>query len=58
MRDYMLVYSSGDLNLLGCTDFDFQADKDSRKSTSGLVLTLGSGVVVLRSIKLSSIVLP
>ena len=26
-RDYMLVYSSGDLNLLGYTDSDFQADK-------------------------------
>ena len=22
-RDYMLVYSGGDLNLLGCTDSDF-----------------------------------
>ena len=28
MRDYMLVYSSSDLNLLGYTDADFQSDKD------------------------------
>ena len=54
-RDYMLVYSSGDLNLLGYTDSDFQADKDSRKSTSGSVFTLGGGAVVWRSIKQSSI---
>ena len=54
-RDYMLVYSSGDLNLLGYTDSDFQGDKDSRKSTSGSVFTLGGGSVVWRSIKQSSI---
>ena len=45
-RDYMLVYSGGNLNLLGYTDSDFQSDKDSRKSTSCSVLTLGSGAVV------------
>ena len=45
-RDYMLVYSSGDLNPIGCTDFDFQLDKDSRKSTSGSIFTLSGGVVV------------
>ena len=50
-RDYMLVYSSGDLNLLGYTNSDFQADKDSRKS----VFTLGGGAIVWRSIKQSSI---
>ena len=54
-RDYMLVYSGGDLNLLGYTDSDFQSDKDSRKSTSGSVFTLGGGAVVWRSIKQSSI---
>ncbi|KAA0052795.1 gag/pol protein [Cucumis melo var. makuwa] len=32
-------------------DFDFQTDKDSRKSTSGSVFTLNGGVVVWRSIK-------
>ena len=45
-RDYMLVYSGGDLNLLGYTDSDFQSDKDSRTSTSGSVFTLGSRAVV------------
>ena len=29
MRDYMLVYSGGDLNPIGYTDSDFQLDKDS-----------------------------
>ena len=54
-KDYMLVYSGSDLNLLGYTDSDFQADKDSRKSTSGSVFTLNGGAVVWRSIKQSSI---
>ena len=45
-RDYMLVYSGEDLNLLGYTDSDFQGDKDSRKSTYGSVFTLGGGVVI------------
>ena len=54
-RDYMLVYSGGDLNLQGFTDSDFQGDKDSRKSTSGSVFTLGGGAIVWRSIKQSSI---
>ena len=45
-KDYMLVYSGSDLNLLGYTDSDFQADKDSRKSTSGSVFTLNGGAVV------------
>ena len=52
---YMLVYSGGDLNLQGYTDSDFQGDKDSRKSTSGSVFTLGGGAVVWRSIEQSSI---
>ena len=54
-RDYMLVYSGGDLNPIGYTDSDFQLDKDSRKSTSGSIFTLGGGAVVWRSIKQSSI---
>ena len=54
-RDYMLVYSGEDLMPLGYTDFDFQSDKDSRKSTSGLVFTLGGGAIVWRSIKQSCI---
>ena len=55
MRDYMLVYSGGDLNPIGYTDSDFQSDKDSRKLTSRSIFTLGGGAVVWRSIKQSSI---
>ena len=55
-RDYMLVYSGGDLNPTGYTDFDFQSDRDSRKSTFGSVFTLGGGAVIWRSIKQTSIV--
>ena len=47
----MLVYSGEDLNLLGYTDSDFQGDKNSRKSTSGSVFTLGGGAGFWRSIK-------
>ena len=54
-RNYMLVYSGRDLNPVGYTDSDFQSDKDSRKSTSGSVFTLGGGAVVWRSVKQSSI---
>ncbi|TYK16841.1 gag/pol protein [Cucumis melo var. makuwa] len=36
-RDYMLVYGSMDLILIGYTDSDFQTDRDSRKSTSEYV---------------------
>lgn len=54
-RDYMLVYSGEDLTPLGYTDSDFQTDKDSRKSTSGSVFTLGGGAIVWRSIKQSCI---
>ena len=54
-RDYMLVYSGRDLNPIGYTDSDFQLDKDSRKSTSGSIFTLGGRAVVWRSIKQSSI---
>ena len=50
-RDYMLIYGAKDLILTGYTDFDFQTDKDSRKSMSGLVYTLNGGIVVCRSIK-------
>ena len=54
-RNYMLIYSGADLNPIGYTDFDFMSDKDSRKSTSGSVFTLGGGAVVWRSVKQSSI---
>ena len=51
----MLVYSGTDLKMLGYTDSDFQADKDSRKSTSRSVFTLNEGSVVWRSVKQSCI---
>ena len=54
-RDYMPVYSSGDLNPIGYTYSDFQSDKDSRKSTSGSIFTLGGEAIVCRCIKQSSI---
>ena len=47
----MLTYSGTDLTMTGYTDSDFQADKDSRKSTSGSVFILNGGAVVWRSIK-------
>ncbi|XP_022883548.1 uncharacterized protein LOC111400367 [Olea europaea var. sylvestris] len=51
-----ICYAMGhDLNPIGYTDFDFQSNRDSRKSTSGSVFTLGGGVVVWRSIKQSCI---
>ena len=54
-RDYMLMYSCGDLNPIGYTNYYFQSDKDSRKLTYGSIFTLGGGAVVWRSIKQSSI---
>ena len=50
-RNYMLVYSSQDLIPIGYTDSDFQSDKDTHKSTSGSVFTLGGGAIVWRSTK-------
>ncbi|XP_070004202.1 secreted RxLR effector protein 161-like [Nicotiana sylvestris] len=54
-RDYMLVYHSGDLAPVGYTDSDFQSDRDSRKSTSGYVFTLGGRAISWRSIKQSCV---
>ena len=51
----MLIYSGADLNPIGYIDSDFISDKDNRKSTFGLVFTLGGGAVVWRSVKQSSI---
>ena len=45
-RNYILVYWSKDLTPLGFTNFDFQLDRDSRKSTSRLVFTLERGTIV------------
>ncbi|XP_062087593.1 secreted RxLR effector protein 161-like, partial [Humulus lupulus] len=54
-KDYMLVYSGGSLDPIGYTDSDFQTDVDDRKSTSGMVFTLGGGAVIWRSVKQSAI---
>ena len=51
----MLIYSGADLNPIGYTDSNFMSDKDSRKSTSRSVFTLGGGAMVWRSVKQSSI---
>ncbi|XP_073298530.1 secreted RxLR effector protein 161-like [Primulina huaijiensis] len=50
-RNYMLVYSIGDLIPIGYTDSDFQSDRDSRKTISGAVFTLGNGAIIWRSVK-------
>ncbi|XP_075086295.1 secreted RxLR effector protein 161-like [Nicotiana tabacum] len=50
-RDYMLVYHLDDLVPIGYTDSNFQSDRDSRKSISGNVFTLGGGAITWRSIK-------
>ena len=47
----MLVYSGANLILVNYIDFDFQSNRDSRKSTSGYVFTLGGGAASQRSIK-------
>ncbi|TYK29714.1 gag/pol protein [Cucumis melo var. makuwa] len=51
IKDYMLVYGTKDLILTRYTNFDFQTNKDARKSTSGSVFTLNGGAVVWRSVK-------
>ena len=52
----MLVYQDESLVPIGYTDSDFQSDRESRKSTSRYVFTLGGGVVSWKSVKQSSIV--
>ena len=54
-RDHMLVFQSDSLLPHGYTDSDFMSDRDSRKSTSGYVFTLGGGAISWRSIKQSCI---
>ena len=51
----MFVYSGDELIPVGYTDSDFMSDKDSRKSTSGYVFTLGSGAISWMSVKQSCI---
>ncbi|XP_057468143.1 secreted RxLR effector protein 161-like [Actinidia eriantha] len=54
-RDYMLIYGSEDLTPIGYSDSNFQSDRDSRKSTSGYMFTLGGGAISWRSVKQSCI---
>ncbi|KAH9780110.1 hypothetical protein KPL71_007953 [Citrus sinensis] len=58
IKNYMLVYSGDELIPVGYTDSDFMSYKDSRKSTSGYVFTLGSGAISWRSVKQSCIADP
>ena len=51
----MLVYQDESLVPIGYTDSDFQSDRESRKSTSGYVFTLGVGAISWRSVKQYSI---
>ena len=51
----MHVYSGDDLKIHGYIDSDFQGDRDSKKSTSGSVFTLGGAAIIWRSVKQSSI---
>ena len=43
MRNYMLVYHYDEFLPLRYIDSNFQSDRDSRKSTSRFVFTLGGG---------------
>ena len=54
-KNYNLVYSGYELILVGYTDSNFMLNKDSKKSTSGYVFTLGSGAINWKSVKQSCI---
>jgi hypothetical protein len=47
MKDYMLTYRrSNNLKVVGYSDADFAGCVDSKKSTSGYILTLAEGVIL------------
>lgn len=52
-REYMLICSVPNLMSIGYIDSNFQADRDSHKSASGSMFTLGCDVIIWRSIKRS-----
>ena len=54
-RNYILVFSSGDLKMPEYNDSDFQADRDSRISTSGSLFSLNGWSVTWRSVRQSCI---
>ena len=47
----MLVFLGTNLKMTRYTNYDFQVDKDFKKSTSGLVFTLNRRSVVWKSVK-------
>ena len=47
----MLISDSDELSPVGCIDFDFMSNKDSRKSTSGYVFMQGGRAFIWRSVK-------
>ncbi|KAL0411894.1 UNVERIFIED_CONTAM: Retrovirus-related Pol polyprotein from transposon TNT 1-94 [Sesamum latifolium] len=52
MKDYMLMYRrTENLKVVGYSDSDFAGCVDSRKSTSGYIFMIASGVVSWRSAK-------
>ena len=52
----MFVYGDKNLILTRYTNSNFQTDRDSKKSTLGLVFTLNEEVVVWHSTKQGSII--
>ena len=54
-KDYILMYDGDELIPVGYIDSDFMSDKDSRKSTSGHLFTLGGSAVSWMSIKMKYI---
>jgi len=45
-QDFGLKYTQvGDFSLIGYTDSDFDRDKETRVSTSGYAIILGSGAI-------------
>lgn len=55
-KDYVLVYGSEDLLVIGYTDLDFQPDKNERRSTSRYVYVMWGWAISWRSVKQHCIV--
>ena len=51
--NYMLVCFGEELNVIWYIDSHFQSDKDSKRSTSSFMFTLGRGAILWRTIKQS-----
>ena len=51
INDYILVYPSANLMLVCYTDSDFQSDRDSRKSASKYLFTMGDKAICYISIE-------